>query len=315
MTQQLSLSYSGSSTLQACERKYCLRYLARVQTDPDYVNPDYFAFGNAFHKVLELTRHDPKQISKINFRDIITSYKLEYVTDGARISAMLRRYWELHLKYPLNVVATETKVTAERTNGVIDAIMSDDFGNWWIVDLKTTGKLDPALPARIAKDTQLNLYASFAEQLAHQYSLDVNMFAGIRYREALKPLQVYKAGESFESYTQRCETGTKVREIIVPIADLDVEESLGEFYESVKKADAIQATFIEANALVGKRNYGNCLAYGKPCEFFSWCHHKTYTEAIHSTQVIVCGDKGVELTNVPEELTHAPSANSFDEFI
>jgi hypothetical protein len=286
------VSYSGASTLNECERKYCYKYLARIDKDRDYVSPDYFSLGQAFHKVLELTNHKHSLFSGINFRGVVESFKLDYASEGARIAAMLRKYWMLHNAVGLDVVACEIKFAGTYTNGIIDAVMVDAEGNWWIVDLKTAGRLEENLPARIKLDPQLNLYAAFRVAAAEQAKVDPDKFAGVRYRETSKPGQVYKAGETFESYTQRCDAGVKCREIVIPANEIDSKASYLEFCKNIERAHAMQNEFNSTKTFVGRCNFKACLAWGRPCEYFSACYGKSYTETMSSTRVITTAEVG-----------------------
>ncbi len=337
---QLSLSYSGAETLNACERKFCFKYLARLEIDADYVKKDYFSIGNAFHKVLELTMHDPNRFSQVNFEGIVKSYNLDPHEDGGRIAAMLRRYWVLHLAVPLKVIGTETKFEGTYTNGVIDSTMvelgglTDDEalrmglanvrGAWWIVDLKTAGKVDAALPTRLQNDPQLNLYAAFRNVVAEKFNLDPALFAGVRYRESSKPGQKPKAGESFSDWTSRCNAGTQCREIVVPASKMDIKYSYDNFTKCIERAHELQQQFFEEKQFVGRCNYKSCLDYGSPCEWYSKCYGRSYTSAQHTTLINTVGvdDQMVSLGNLFSDVqaaqnivkTEDPMADLLDEF-
>jgi hypothetical protein len=213
---------------------------------------------------------------------------------------MLRRYWTLHAGVPLSVFGVEIKFEGTYTNGVVDAGMVEDGGStahglsgakgaWWIVDLKTAGKQDPALPARLQNDPQLNLYAAFRSIIADRYNLDQNLFAGVRYREVTKPGQETKAGETFAAWTTRCETGAKVREIVIPASRMDLKNSYDNFSEIIKVAHSLQREFLAEKRLVGKCNFKNCMAYSSPCEWYSKCYGKTYTESQSTTLINAVG--------------------------
>ncbi len=292
----LSLSYSGGDTLQQCERKYCFKYLIKLERDTDYVRPDYFSIGNAFHKVLEVTKHNPKMFKEIDFQGIVKSYGIDPHEDGGRIAAMLRKYWILHMGVPLDVIGCEVKFAGTYTNGVMDAIMVEqggctDFGlsgvkgAWWIVDLKTASQADSKLPSRLQNDPQLNLYAAFRSVPADMFHLDQNLFAGVRYRESTKPKQVAKPGESFAAWTTRCDAGANVREIVIPASRMDLKGSYDEFSKNITRAQELQREFLATKALVGKCNYKACLDYGSPCEWYSRCYGRTYTATQEATLI------------------------------
>jgi hypothetical protein len=276
----LKLSYSGMTCLQDCERKYVHRYVMKSKQDTDFETPNYFDFGSAFHKILELTSHEAKNFSAVNFEGIIKSYEsLDYIADGGRIAALLRNYWLLHGQIPLFVAACELRLDLDKTTAVIDAIAVDKAsGEWWIVDLKTTGMIDATLPARISRDPQLNHYAACAPSIAKLMNLDLRRFAGVRYREGFKCRVEPKDNETFEKYTARVQPNSKIREIVVASQDLKIPEVWESFMLAFETATRLTN---EANA--GRCNYNSCLKWGRPCEYFSQCYGRTFTEAQSQT--------------------------------
>lgn len=333
-TKPLSLSYSGGSTLQECERKFCYKYLCQLERDTDFVSPDYFSMGNAFHKVLEITKHDPKQFGKIDFQGIVKSYNLDPHEDGGRIAAMLRRYWILHTTVPLAVAGCELKFEGTYTNGVVDAVLveqggvsekeakdlglSNVRGAWWICDLKTASKADNSMPTRLQNDPQLNLYASFRSAIASMVNVDSELFAGVRYRETTKPGQKPKAGESFESWTGRCSEGTLSREIVIPASKMDLKGAFDNFSELVKRAHELQRDFLSDRRYVGRCNFKACLNYARPCEWFSKCYGRNYTEQQRTTLINSVGkdDKVISLGSLFGDLEDAQAITQidYDEF-
>lgn len=290
----LSVSYSCANTFQECEFKGCLKYFAKAPKDKDYITPDYFNVGNAFHKVLEMTMHDPDTFPSINFKDILKSYTLDEFEDGGKILAMLRQYWIFHVQVPLKVIACEHKFAKGPTNGIIDAIMQErgtdkrynligDPGAWWIVDLKTASKADEALPSRLHRDVQMCLYAAMAPHIAEIFKLDPTKFAGIRYREVTKPLQKMKSGESFSDWTSRCMAS--FREIVILKEEMDIKTTFDEFNHLIEKIHKLESVFTNDMEIVGMKNPKSCLSWGRSCEYFSVCHNATYTERMMNARV------------------------------
>jgi hypothetical protein len=279
------LSYSGMTCLQDCERKFAHRYLLGTGKDQDQETPNYFDFGSCFHKVLELTQHDPRNFPTINFQGIVESYAaLDPIADGGRIAALLRNYWVMHAASGLKCCKCELRLDLEKTTAVIDAIMEDALGRWWIVDLKTTGMMDATLPARIARDPQLNHYAACKDAIAMLLDLDPAAFAGVRYREGFKARTEPKAGETFTAYTERVQPSSKVREIIVQRDMLAVADVWEAFAEAWDNADRLRQAVL-AGASQGRCNFNACLKWNRPCEFFSQCYGRTFTEAQSSAIV------------------------------
>jgi RecB family exonuclease len=314
MTVPMNLSNSGVNTLQTCERKFVLKYIARVPVDPDHISPDYFAVGNVFHKTLELTKHEWKLFNMEMYKSIVKSYNLDIVEDGAKIASMLRAYWRLHARESLEVVACEVKFDNGATNGIVDVIMRDNEHNvWWIVDLKTTGTVDANLPARIKRDPQLNLYAAFRTELAHKYNLDVERFAGIRYREAYKPRIKAKVGETFEQYTMRCEDTASVREIVVTVDELDSNTAFAEFTQLAQRAYELHGQFAATKSLCGRCNLNACFNYARPCEYFSWCYGDTFSESIQNkSRVVSAGEFKKVLPKFAQATTALPEVKSIE---
>ena len=116
---------------------------------------------------------------------------------------MVRKYSELHKKSSLTVIGCEDEVGDDYTIGFIDAIMVDSAGYYYITDLKTAGRFDNNLLARLKRDSQLNLYSYFRNQIEEKYGLDPKKFAGILYRVTQKVSRVKKASESLEDYVNR----------------------------------------------------------------------------------------------------------------
>jgi hypothetical protein len=291
----LNVSYSCASTFQECEYKGCLRYFLKAPKDIDYVEPDYFKIGNAFHKVLEITKHCPNAFSSINFKGIVKDYGLDEIEDGGKIMAMLRVYWAFHSQIPLKVIACEHKFTTTISNGIIDAIMKEDGSSsenylkgdkdaWWIIDLKTTGKPEEALPSRLHRDPQMCLYAAVAPSFAEKYGLAPEKFAGIRYREVSKPLQRYKAGEEFSSWTTRCQAS--FREIVVLKEDMSLKESFDCFARVVDRIHEIESQLADTGKILALKNPKACLNFGKSCEYFSVCNNATFTSNLQNSKVI-----------------------------
>lgn len=312
----INLSYSGASCLQECERKFELRYIAKVEPDRDVERPDYFSFGEAFHKVCEVTKHDISKIKTINFDGIVNACKLDPLSDGGRLLGMLQAYQVLHESVGLDCIACEIQFRSDEANGIIDAVMVEKEytyshkkknilwgkpGAWWIVDLKTAGQMIGNLPARIVNDPQLNVYAAYKQFIADKLGLDIELFAGVRYREAIKPR--LKFNGDFDSYVKKNFLATTVREIVVAKHEMSIELNYQEFQESVRRANNLLERFNAEKKLCGKKNFKNCLNYGNPCEYFSWCYGKTFTESLQANRVITVSDGGcIQDINIEDEM-------------
>jgi len=275
-------SYSASNVLKSCERMYAFRYTLGVEKDAD-IDDDAAAlrFGKAFHSVCELTNHDVRKfntsmLTKAAFDNCLNT------EDTTKVYACLKSYFDLHSKSKLECVGIELEIGDENLVGYIDAVMADRNGNFWIVDLKTSGLVVDTLFARLHKDVQLNLYAAHVEQVVAKINatadrkLDLAKFQGCRYRVVAKPRTVPKTGESFEAYATRA--APEAYDVYIPIDKMDPESALREIRELQTKAKAITLDNSRCNR-------ANCVQWQRPCDFFSQCHGATFTECKESAKV------------------------------
>lgn len=275
-------SYSASNVLKSCEKQYCFKYILGVEKDAD-IEDDAAALrlGKTFHTVCELTNHDARKfntnmLTKAAFDNCLNT------EDTIKVYSCLKSYFNLHSKSKLECVGIELEIGDENLVGYIDAVMSDCNGNWWIADLKTSGLVLDTLFARLHKDVQLNLYAAHAEQVVAKINatadrkLDLAKFQGCRYRVVAKPKTTPKMGESFEAYATRA--APEAYDVVVPIELMNPKEALEEIRELHKKAK-------EVTLDNSRCNRQNCIQWNRPCDFFSQCHGKTFTECKESAQV------------------------------
>lgn len=269
-------SYSADGVRKTCEAKYCYKYTLGINKDSDAEeDASALTFGKCFHTVCEHTNHEARLFTP----DILTRAAFEGQVNGencTKVFACLKSYYQLHAASKLKCIGVELEIGNEEYIGYIDAIMADANGNWWIVDLKTSGMVVESLFARLHMDTQLNLYAAFAYQVADKLKVPLEKFAGCRYRVVSKPRTVPKAGEGYESYAARANVETY--DVEVPLDVLNPREALEEILDGRAKAKEITVTNC-------KKNRANCIFYNRPCEYFSQCHGKTYTECVAATKV------------------------------
>ena len=200
----MRLSYSSSTLYQGCKRKFYYKKHAKP-IDPD-CEQDTTALrvGKAFHQIQEDCLHDKKKFKgSIATKAFVDNQILEE-TQRQMIMAMCLKYWELHSKQGLTIICCEMEIGDENVIGYIDAVMRDENGFWYIVDLKTAGRLNASLLSRLSRDVQLNLYSYYASQVAAVYDLDLSMFAGTRYRVTTKCTIKKQARETAHAFRDRC---------------------------------------------------------------------------------------------------------------
>lgn len=262
------LSHSSAKTLLGCEQKYVNYKVKAIPHDRDYKKSDALAIGSAFHWILESTRHEkPEKISEL-LEKCTTDPDIGLSEDHKPlVHAMVVKYLRLHKRMGFKILEIEFDITTEEVIGYVDALMEDTEGKWWIVDLKTAKTLYlPTIPALLA-DPQLNLYAAHASAIAEKFNLDIEKFGGCRWRVATKPALKRKATESLAEYTMRIVKSVKIHDIAVPIEHMCPEETLERhkiLFEISKK--------LHKPAAKPKKNFGNCMSFFKPCEYWSNCH-------------------------------------------
>lgn len=269
-------SYSASQMLATCERKYYYKYILGVAQDADAVDdPRALLFGKTFHKVCEDTQHDGSQF-KMEMLDRAAFENNLEAEDKFGVYACLVSYYSIHKTSKLFVRAIESEIGDDTFVGYVDAILMDINGNWRICDLKTSGMIVEQLFARLHKDPQLNFYGAYAGQLAEKYGLDLSRLVGCSYRVVQKSRSKPKAGESMAAYAAR--VAPEAYSIEVPIEMMNFQESYENMVMSQQKGKSL--TFETA-----KCNRKNCLDWNRPCEYWSQCHGKTYTECKDSAKV------------------------------
>jgi hypothetical protein len=249
-------SYSASAlkTFTACQKKYWHQYIAETPQDPDYETPHAFDFGSAAHELLDKTKHKPELFSLNLVREICEKYSLNFACEGAKIASMLRAYYS-HKQ--CNVIATELVISEAPRKAIVDAITIIN-SKWFIVDIKTAASFCPYLPSRLPTDIQMLQYNSMAHTIPVLLpELESKQYGGILYRELKKPLQRYKDGEDYDSFTLRCTSD--YRELhVAPSAD---DERLLHLINLINTAER----FIE--------NHSECVKFNSKCKFFNSCHN------------------------------------------
>jgi len=256
----VKLSYSSMSTLLSCEKKYHAYKVACVDKDPDYEESDALGLGKAFHQVLEKTLH--QDYNDILILEAMTEHKVD-PSDKDLLTIMLKKYVEFRKASGIKVIKCELQLGTSMFTGYIDFVAIQ--GNkWFIGDLKTAGRHDESILSRLALDPQLNLYASFADDLYIAVpDLVGKEFAGCLYTQVIKSKAGTIAG---------LEKGCKVYETFVPVEVMNPQEMMSLFSDVHDRAVELH------QGAVPKKNFSSCFNYFQPCQYFSQCYGKTFTE-------------------------------------
>lgn len=263
------MSYSSATEMHSCKRKYFFHKIAKIPVDDD-CEEDLLAFriGLAYHAILENTLHDKANLTDKIFQDACSSQNLD-IEDKYRVYAMVMKYYQLRKASKLSIITCEIQVKNSKVVGYVDAILTDAFGNWWILDLKTTSRINKLLVSRLNRDTQLNLYAAFKDLIAERLDLDPTKFAGVRYNAAQKPTAKFKASENLEAYRVRTSGSVEVYEFAVKAEDLDPEAALADIEECYDTAIELQQ---ETDPKKVPCSYSGCESYFRACSYWSQCY-------------------------------------------
>lgn len=264
---RVRLSYSSMTTLQSCEQKYAHYKVLNSPKDSDYVESDALGLGKAFHQVLERTLHN--DYNDILIIEAMTDHNVDS-SDKDLLTIMIKKYVEFRKATGIKVIKCELALATSEYNGFIDyiAVKGDE---WYIGDLKTAGRHDDTILSRLPLDPQLNLYAHFADDLyIAAPELVGKRFAGCLYSQTTKS----KAGT-----IKGLEAGVKVFEMFVPVESMNPDMIWSLFNEVHNRALELHA------GEAPRKNLSSCMAYFSPCQYFSQCHGKNFSENKHKITV------------------------------
>lgn len=269
----LTLSYSSSNLILGCEQKYTYYKVDKVDKDIDAEDSTTaFDIGKAFHQILEDSNHrKPKSITE-ELAKCTEEYNLDEQS-VALVHAMVLRYLRGTKGNGFEVVKCELKIQNEHLLGFIDLISKREDGGWVIADLKTAKTFYPTTRNALAMNVQLNLYSYFVPEIAEALNLEVDKFLGTSYRVTTKPGLKRRKTESYEEYVLRLTEAAKFYDCFIPKEELRPEQ----FYMQHVR---LYETAIELHRGERKpiKNFNHCSSYFRPCEYWSRCHGKCFTE-------------------------------------
>jgi PD-(D/E)XK nuclease superfamily len=271
------LSHSSASTLLECEQKYTHYKILKTPNDPDYEKSDALAIGSAFHWILEKSEHKkPRSITKdlaICVRDPTIGLSED---DIPLVHAMVVKYLRLHDKMKLRVIAVEIEIRTDWFLGYVDMVMEDDDGNWYLGDLKTWKSLSPGTIQQLPKDPQLALYCGHYEYVAELLDLVPEKFAGAIWRVVTKTSAKRKANEEYLDYVKRlADKHLTAYHIPVPKSMMDSGERLAAHFKLWEKTIGLRKDPTKA-----MKNFKGCFSYFSPCQYFSRCHGRPFSEPV-----------------------------------
>lgn len=199
--QQETWTVSRLKTWQVCPMKEALRYRSCLAPISSRVP---LAFGSAIHKGLE-TRDISSALEvliKTYPRDQAEADAQEIAS--ATLIAMLTNYFELYPPFEdhqpeklfsMPMIAKRGRSRKYLIAGKIDDLVRLD-GRYWIVEYKTTSRLDSSYYDRLYLDSQITMYMYAMERLGY----DV---AGVIYRILRKPVLRRGKNETVDQFAER----------------------------------------------------------------------------------------------------------------
>lgn len=273
----IQLSYSAAGLLKQCKRRYYHKVHNTPYDADAKVDTLAFQFGHAFHRGCEITKHFTEVYQEMDLYQLAAHCCSEFFRESSSVEiessvyAMLRSYRKLQEKTGLTCIACEYKIENEVCLGFIDAILADVSGRWYIVDLKTSGRVLPSLFPRLRRDIQLHLYSHFVPEICKAFGLNESDFGGVRYRVVQKPSIKKNAKETMDQYADRSNT-TVWDYGFKPLAE-NIEAIWSNHVELQREASAIAASRDKPPC-----NFSACLDYNSACPFWSQCYSATYSE-------------------------------------
>lgn len=317
-TAPFKLSYSAHTKCIECEQKYVYSYIMKLPIDPD-ANDDTlpFRFGKGVHGILEKCEYEMGYFldkAQEYLDAAIEEHQLDQHFVQCQLASCVMSALTLWQQTGLRVIKCELEIGDEHTIGYVDLIaICPNTRKWYIGDKKTTSMLTN-ISARLPRDPQLSLYVKFIKQIADACGLNVEDFVGCLYFETIKPkLAMLKTGkESPMAYAKRCPAETQI--YFIPYSRMSEDPVAVHSY--------IYNRILELKAgKIPLRNYKNCLAYSRRCEYWSRCYgefgSRLAEEMAANTLALVRDGKDlkvvgdVKLTFDYEEVTAQPVQQQF----
>ena len=263
------LTQSALTILASCEERFRLRYLERMA--PLKERPA-LAFGSAFHRGIELRSPEAASVmlregAATWTQDEADALEVRCATAEAMVHGALVLWtdWptlqEQRFQVPLVNPATRAESTAHELGGRLDGAWTDKP---WLLELKTTSRLDGDYLARLDIDFQVSTYLAAAERHYGQ------SFDRVVYRVARKPSIAQRKTESVAEFCDRLRTDYLARpefyfaEAIVRRTREQRDRWAAEAWEQHVRVLRLE------NGGMSVRNTSHCLDYGR-CDYFDLC--------------------------------------------
>ena len=259
----MKLSASRVKVIHRCQREYVFNYIMKIE-QPWNKN---FAFGKAFHEMLELKEPN---LAELN------AYDPDY--PWADALHVMGKGYEVGFPEHVNTVQREVKVENDIRLGFIDGVVaSPDANEWWITETKSrSAAMDDNEARMLPADIQVQIYATAYQEVAEQLWLDPDAFKGILYVCSIKPNERRKKTETKDEFGARLSSYTQVIELPREILTGNPEPMM---VQSFARAQEAELAFSSGNPMDVPCNTSSCFRYNSPCPYFSRCHNVAITES------------------------------------
>lgn len=274
MFEDKRLSYSSANLLRNCEQKYHHYKVSKTVKDTDQERDDsHFHIGTAFHYVLEMSMHKKPENIDMLLEKCVQEIGLREEDIGL-VHALVLQYLRLRKTDDFEAVVCEHKIDDKDVVGYIDLVEKRPNGDWCISDLKTAATFYENKIAELSRDRQLNLYGSYYKEIAKAYDLDPDKFIGCRYLVTSKSKARQQKKETYSQYVMRMVEKKLVRSyaIFIPKELMTFDEVKSEHLSLYDRSIELR------NGEAPEKNFTYCMAYFRPCEWFSKCHGKEFSK-------------------------------------
>lgn len=291
----MEYSHTRLQTYLTCPRSFKHYYLVKARTRK---RPLYFVLGEAVHKYIEMfyrtkdlklakrqveTVFDAVDKSLLNREEmhdlevdrntalgIAEAYPLFYKSDFDEFKNFLTEQ-----KFSIQLSGSDTY------GGILDALLQDHAGAWWILETKTTSAqaINVDYFEKVKIDSQVAGYMHGAKQILGEYP------SGVIYNVIKKPSIRLKNGESLADFQRRIfHEYTKMaveknyfmrQQLMVATHRLDT------WLEDTTKMTAQISASVEAKSSFWPMNTGACQAKFGTCPYLPVCTTGKYSPLLY----------------------------------
>ena len=250
------LSASQIQCLFRCPREYAYQYILKIPQPRNGA----MLFGSAFHAAVAGETVDYEGL-RVFDNDYPWAKALDVMISGHDFATA-----EVGAR-----IAGEARVETDDTILIVDDVVEKD-GRWWLVERKTSGRLDESKRSWVPRDVQMVIYAGSVSEIANELFLNSADFGGVQYITTMKPSERRKKTETADEYGARMTSQTHVWTYPADIFETAVAQKQTLFsYAKMLQADIHRTyeQFMRVETLPA--NTACCTRYNSPCPFRGMC--------------------------------------------